>query len=222
MPREKFKDTQARAIKIEKILHRIYGGANCALTYWNDPFKLTIAVMLSAQTTDKSVNKVTPVLWEKYQSIENLANAKVPDIEDILHSIGLYKTKAKRVIDIANAVMIDFGGNVPKNMDDLQTLPGVGRKTANIVMNEGFGMPCGIAVDTHVDRIAHKLKLVKKSDDTPDKTESTLLKLFPKEIWGDINHEWVLFGRETCIARNPKCDVCPVKEYCPSKKPKLA
>lgn len=217
MPREKFKDTQARAIIIEKILHGIYGGANCALTYWNDPFKLTIAVMLSAQTTDKSVNKVTPILWEKYQSIESLANAKVTDIEDILHSIGLYKTKARRVIDIANAVIVKFGGNVPKNMDDLQTLPGVGRKTANIVMNEGFGMPCGIAVDTHVYRIAHKLKLVKKSADTPNKTESTLLKLFPKEIWGDINHEWVLFGRETCIARNPKCDVCPVKEYCPSK-----
>lgn len=217
MARESFKDKRERALLIESKLFDIYGGANCALLYWNDPFKLTIAVMLSAQTTDKSVNKVTPVLWEKYQSIESLANAKVTDIEDILHSIGLYKTKARRVIDIANAVMVNFGGNVPKNMDDLQTLPGVGRKTANIVMNEGFGKSCGIAVDTHVFRIAHKLKLVPNTADTPDKTEKNLLKLFPETIWGNINHEWVLFGRQTCIARKPKCDICPVRELCPSK-----
>lgn len=217
MARESFKDKRERALLIESKLFDIYGGANCALLYWNDPFKLTIAVMLSAQTTDKSVNKVTPVLWEKYQSIESLANAKVTDIEDILHSIGLYKTKARRVIDIANAVMVNFGGNVPKNMDDLQTLPGVGRKTANIVMNEGFGKSCGIAVDTHVFRIAHKLKLVPNTADTPDKTERNLLKLFPETIWGNINHEWVLFGRQTCIARKPKCDICPVRELCPSK-----
>lgn len=217
MARESFKDKRERALLIESKLFDIYGGANCALLYWNDPFKLTIAVMLSAQTTDKSVNKVTPVLWENYPTIESLSQAKISDIEDILHSIGLYKTKAKRVVDIANDVMIKFEGHVPSNMDDLQTLPGVGRKTANIVMNEGFGKPCGIAVDTHVFRIAHKLKLVPNTADTPDKTEKALLKLFPETIWGNINHEWVLFGRQTCIARNPKCDICPVKELCPSK-----
>lgn len=217
MARESFKDKRERGLLIESKLFDIYGGANCTLLYWNDPFKLTIAVMLSAQTTDKSVNKVTPVLWENYPTIESLSQAKVSDIEDILHSIGLYKTKAKRVVDIANDVMIKFEGHVPSNMDDLQTLPGVGRKTANIVMNEGFGKPCGIAVDTHVFRIAHKLKLAPNTADTPDKTEKFLLKLFPETIWGNINHEWVLFGRQTCIARNPKCDICPVKELCPSK-----
>ena len=217
MARESFKDKRERALLIESKLFDIYGGANCALLYWNDPFKLTIAVMLSAQTTDKSVNKVTPVLWENYPTIESLSQAKISDIEDILHSIGLYKTKAKRVVDIANDVMIKFEGHVPSNMDDLQTLTGVGRKTANIVMNEGVGKPCGIAVDTHVFRIAHKLKLVPNTADTPDKTEKALLKLFPKTIWGNINHEWVLFGRQTCIARNPKCYICPVKELCPSK-----
>lgn len=221
MARESLKNKQDRALEIESRLNSIYGEASCALDYWGDPFKLTIAVMLSAQTTDKSVNKVTPLLWEKYPYIEDLANAKQADVEDILHAIGLYKTKARRCIDIANTILINFSGKVPNNIADLQTLPGVGRKTANIVMNEGFGIPVGIAVDTHVFRIAHKLKLVGKAIDTPDKTEAELLRIYPKETWGNINHEWVLFGRQTCIARHPKCTNCPLKDLCPSSETNL-
>ena len=123
--------------------------------------------------------------------------------------------KSKHAVGIAQMIMADFGGQVPPDMNDLQKLPGVGRKTANIVLNEGFGIVEGIAVDTHVNRIAHRLKLVPKDDD-PSKTERALLKLYPREMWGPINHQWVLFGRQTCIARRPKCAECFLGDLCPS------
>ena len=171
--------------------------------------------MLSAQTTDVAVNKVTPTLWQRYPTIADLAQADPNDVADIISSIGFYRNKSKNAIGIAQIVLADFGGEIPRDIDELQKLPGVGRKTANVVLNEGFGIVEGIAVDTHVNRIAHKLKLVPKDDD-PKKTEIALLKLYPRQYWRHINHQWVLFGRQICIARRPKCEECFLADLCPS------
>ena len=199
MPRESLKAKKERALIVAERLHERYPGFTTELKIDNDPFHLVIAVLLSAQTTDKAVNKVTPVLWERYPRIEDLASAQVEDVEEIIRSIGFFHTKAANAIKAARMVIAEFGGEVPQTMEDLQRLPGVGRKTANIVMNVAFGQAEGIAVDTHVFRITHKLKL--SNADTPSKTEQDLLKVFPRETWSDINHEMVLFGRDTCIAR---------------------
>lgn len=214
MARESLKSRRERALAVATRMNEHYPAAECALDYGGDPFRLTIAVLLSAQTTDKSVNKATPALWERYPSPADLAGADLGDVEDILRSIGLYRSKAKNCIACAQMVVGEFGGQVPRTMEELVRLPGVGRKTANIVLNEGFGIVEGIAVDTHVHRIAHKLNFSRA--ETPLATEQDLLKLYPREYWGPINHQWVLFGRETCIARRPKCDACFLVDLCPS------
>lgn len=216
MPRETMKDKRARALLVAERMNEQYPAAECALVYGGDPFRLTIAVLLSAQTTDKGVNKVTPALWERYPTPADLASANVIEVEQIIRTIGFYHTKAANVIKCAQMVVSEYGGEIPQDIDELQRLPGVGRKTANVVLNEAFGIVEGIAVDTHVFRIAHKLKLVGPASDTPAKTEDALLKLYPREWWGPINHQWVLFGRETCIARRPKCDACFLCDLCPS------
>lgn len=221
MPRETNAYKRERAIKIEERMSAHYPDAECSLDYGRDPFRLTIAVMLSAQTTDAGVNKVTPTLWKRYPRIEDLAQADVREVSSILSSIGCYKVKAARAIQIAQMVMTDFGGEIPPDMDKLQRLPGVGRKTANIVLNEGFGIVEGIAVDTHVNRIAHRLKLVPRDDD-PAKTEAALLKVYPPEYWGRINHQWVYFGREFCTAKRPRCCECFIGDLCPSNACKQA
>lgn len=214
MPRESMKAKRERALAVEERMNIHYPEAECALVYEGDPFRLTIAVLLSAQTTDKGVNKVTPVLWERYPTPADLAQADVEEVQAIIHSLGYYRSKAANCIKCAQMVVSEFGGEVPHTMEELQRLPGVGRKTANIVMNEGFGIVEGIAVDTHVFRIAHKLRL--SSADAPLKTEQDLLALYPRELWGPINHQWVLFGRETCIARRPQCEECFLADLCPS------
>ena len=216
MPRETMKDKRERALQVADRMNEHYPAAECALHYWGDPFKLTIAVLLSAQTTDKGVNKVTPALWERYPNPAALASADVHDVEDIIRTIGFYRTKAANVIKCAQMVVADYAGEVPRDIDELQKLPGVGRKTANVVLNEAYHIVEGIAVDTHVFRIAHRLKFAGPSADTPAKTETALLKLYPRELWGPINHQWVLFGRETCIARRPKCGECFICDLCPS------
>ena len=214
MPRESKKAKRERALAIEERMNEHYPEAECALEYEGDPFRLTIAVLLSAQTTDKAVNKATPALWERYPTPADLAQAHVRDVEDIIHSLGFFHTKAANCIKCAQLVVSEFGGEVPRTMEELQRLPGVGRKTANIVMNEGFGIVEGIAVDTHVFRVARKLGISKA--DTPLKTEQDLLEIYPRELWGPINHQWVLFGRETCIARRPLCGECFLSDLCPS------
>lgn len=219
MPREKKADKQIRAIAVAQRMNEHYPEAECALHY-TTPFTLTIAVLLSAQTTDAGVNKVTPLLFERYGTPEAMAQANPTDVANIIHSIGFYRNKAKNCISCAQMIMSEFGGEVPRTMEEIQKLPGVGRKTANVVLNEAFGIVEGIAVDTHVFRIAHRLKFSSASSDTPSKTEADLLKLYPKEYWGPINHQWVLFGRETCIARKPKCADCFIADLCPSA-PKL-
>ena len=216
MPREAKHKKLERAIEVAQQLDKLYANEKCPLKYWESPFKLTVAVMLSAQTTDTAVNKVTPTLWQHYPTPKNLSNANMPDVQTILRPIGFHKTKAKNCIGIAKMVDGEFGGNIPRSIDALQKLPGVGRKTANVVLNEAFGIVEGIAVDTHVFRIAHKLKLVSKAANTPQKTEDELLKLYPKKYWANINRNWVLFGREVCSAKNPRCNTCPVAGVCPS------
>lgn len=214
MPRESFKARRERALAIAHLLAARYPAAQTELIFDGDPFHLVIAVLLSAQTTDKAVNKVTPVLWARYPTIPDLAAARVEDVEDILRSIGFFRTKAKNVIGCARMILEDFGGRVPETMPELERLPGVGHKTANIVTNVAFGNVCGIAVDTHVFRITHLLRL--STGKTPDETEADLLKLYPKEYWEPLNHQLVLFGREVCIARRPKCTECELAPHCPS------
>ncbi len=172
--------------------------------------------MLSAQTTDKAVNKVTPKLFSKYPTPNDLAEASQSEVAKIISSIGLYKNKSAHAIGIAQLVVSEYGGEVPCDIDELQKLPGVGRKTANIVMGEGFGKSVGIAVDTHVNRIAHKLKLVPTKVNDPNKVEQELLRVFEQSRWGEVNHTFVLFGREFCNAKNPKCDTCPIRDLCPN------
>ena len=210
------KSKRERVIEVERRMNEHFPEAECALVFDGDPFRLTIATLLSAQTTDAGVNKVTPELWRRYPTPSDLAAADVRDVEEIIHSIGFYRNKAKNCVATAQMVVSEFGGEVPQNYDDLQRLPGVGRKTANIVMNTGFGIVEGIAVDTHVFRVAHKLKL--SSAKEPSKCEQDLLKIIPKELWGPVNHQWVLFGRQVCIARRPQCADCFLADICPSAK----
>jgi endonuclease-3 len=192
-----------------------YPQAQCALQF-HDPFTLTIAVLLSAQTTDAAVNRVTPELFARWPDAHALAQANPRDVEQVIRIIGFFRVKARNCVACAQMLLSDFGGEVPASMEELIRLPGVGRKTANIVLNNAFGIVEGIAVDTHVFRIAHKLRFSPKSSDTPAKTEKDLLALYPREMWGPINHQWVLFGREVCIARRPRCLECPLSDLCPS------
>ena len=214
MPRESLKSKRERARLVCERMGEHYPNAEPALDFGGDPFRLTIAVLLSAQTTDAAVNKVTPVLWQRYPEIEDLAAADVADVAEILRSIGFFRTKAANCVKCAQMVLSEFGGEVPHTYEELQRLPGVGRKTANIVMNAAFGIVEGIAVDTHVFRIAHKLKLSNAKD--PSKTEADLLKVIPQELWEPVNHQWILFGRQICNAKRPKCDECFLSDLCPS------
>ncbi len=215
MAREKKADKLARAIAVAARMEEHYPQAECALHY-TTPFTLTIAVLLSAQTTDAAVNKATPALFARFGTPEAMAQANPEDVAELIHSLGFFRTKAKNCVACAQMIMADFGGEVPRTMDEMQCLPGVGRKTANVVLNEAFGIVEGIAVDTHVFRIAHKLKFAGPSADTPAKTEKALLTLYPRQYWGPVNHQWVLFGREYCIARRPRCADCFINDLCPS------
>ncbi|MDO4183135.1 MAG: endonuclease III [Coriobacteriia bacterium] len=215
MARESLKSKQQRAAVIEARMFDHYGGGECSLDYEN-PFHLTVAVVLSAQCTDAAVNKVTPALFEAYPTPYDMAQARVEDIERIIHSLGFFRSKAQKLVGLAQTLVANFGGEVPADFQALQTLPGVGRKTANVVMCEAFKQAEGIAVDTHVFRIAHMLKLAGPTADTPEKTEEVLLKVFPREDWLYINHQWVHFGRDFCVARRPRCAECFLNDVCPS------
>lgn len=215
MPRERVADKKARAAEVERLMYGHYGPGVSSLDYL-DPFQLTVAVVLSAQCTDAAVNKVTPLLFAKYPDAAAFAQARVEDLEEIIHPLGFYHAKARNLVKLGQTCLAEFGGEIPNDLELLQRLPGVGRKTANVVMAEAFKNAQGIAVDTHVFRIAHRLKFAGPSADTPDKTERALLKLHPKEDWLYINHQWVHFGRDYCRARNPKCPECFIAHLCPS------
>lgn len=216
MPRETNASRRERAIEVCERLNRRYGPVECFLDHQN-PFRLVISVLLSAQTTDAQVNKVTPELFRRWPTPYEMAGASVADVMDVIKSLGFYKTKAKHCVEAARMIVADYGGEVPSTMRELQKLPGVGRKTANIVLNVGFGIVEGIAVDTHVNRIAHRLALSPKTHEKePLKTEQDLLKILPYEYWESVNHQWISFGREICSARSPKCAECPLADLCPS------
>lgn len=216
MPRETNAAKRERAIEVCERLDRRYGPVECFLDHEN-PFRLVISVLLSAQTTDAQVNKVTPELFRRWPTPEAMAGATPTEIAEVIKSLGFYKTKAKHCVEAAQMIVADYGGHVPADMKELVKLPGVGRKTANIVLNVSFGIVEGIAVDTHVNRIAHRLKLSPKTHEKePLKTEQDLLKILPKEFWRNVNHQWIKFGREICDARKPLCSECPLSDICPS------
>lgn len=216
MPRESKKAKVERAVEVCRRLDEKYGPVECFLDHTN-PFRLVISVLLSAQTTDAQVNRVTPELFRRFSTPEAMAAASPEEVAEIIRSLGFYKTKARHCVEAAQAIVADFGGEVPHTMAELTSLPGVGRKTANIVLNVSFGIVEGIAVDTHVNRIAHRLGLSPKTHaKEPLKTEQDLLAILPRELWKDVNHQWIRFGREVCPARSPKCEGCPLEDICPS------
>ena len=196
-------------------LDELFPSARCELFYKKD-YELVIAVMLSAQTTDKSVNAVTPILFDKYPSLEALNEAPIKDIEEIIKSIGLYKNKAKNLKGIVKNLLERFNGQVPSSKDELMTLPGVGNKTAGVIRAEIFLIP-DLPVDTHILRISKRLNLVKK-DDEPIDVERKLKKLIPEERWIKSHHQLIHFGRYFCTARSPQCQNCKIKDMCGYKR----
>ena len=216
MPRELKADKIVRAAQVEERMQQHYGLGEASLDYDGDPFKLVVAVVLSAQCTDAAVNKATPALFRAYPTCYEMAQAKVPDVEEYIHSLGFFRAKARNLVALSQMLVADFDGQVPNDMSLLQKLPGVGRKTANVVMAEAFKNAEGIAVDTHVFRIAHRLKFAGPSADTPDKVERALLGIYPREDWLYINHQWVHFGRDYCRAQRPLCSECFIADLCPS------
>ncbi|NLY71058.1 MAG: endonuclease III [Clostridiales bacterium] len=191
-------------------LEKLYPDAGSALEYKNI-FQLLISVVLSAQTTDISVNKVTPKLFEKYPDAASLAAADQNEVEDILRQIGLYKNKAKNIIALSKILIDEYDGQVPDDYNKLITLPGVGRKTANVVLAVGLGEP-RIAVDTHVFRLSNRIGLTKEKDTL--KTELALMKIIPKDHWIKMHHALIWHGRAVCSARNPKCAECGIEDLC--------
>ena len=199
-----------RTLNAIRILKKEYPEAICSLTATN-PFELLVAVRLSAQCTDARVNMVTPALFEKYQTLDDYANADLKDVEAMIKSCGFYHDKAKSIIGMAKMVRDDFGGIVPDNIDDLVKLPGVGRKTANLIVGDVYGKE-SIVVETHMIRISNRIGLVNVKD--PVKIEMALKKVVPADEGADFCHRIVLFGRDTCSARKPKCDTCPMADNC--------
>ena len=199
-----------RALKAIEALKELYPEAICSLNASN-PFELLVATRLSAQCTDARVNLVTPALFERYKTVEDYAAADVKDIEKYIHSCGFYKSKAESIVGMAQKILSDFGGEVPDNIEDLTTLPGVGRKTANLIIGDVYGK-AAIVVDTHCIRITNRLGLVKEKD--PKKIELALKKIIPAEEGSDFCHRIVLFGRDICSARKPKCEECTLFDFC--------
>ena len=205
------------ALILFKKLKEYYPDATCSLDF-KEPFQLVVAVMLSAQCTDERVNKTTPELFSKCRTIQDFANIDINELEKIIHPCGFYKNKAKNIKLCAKQVLENFNGVVPHTMKELTSLAGVGRKSANVIMLEVFGIAEGVAVDTHAKRISNLIGLSKEKE--PEKIEQDLLKTFPKECWKDLNHLLVWHGRNVCVARNPKCDICPVSDFCKFNKSK--
>lgn len=199
------------AIQIIEILKTTYPDAKCSLDF-TTPFEMLVAVILSAQCTDERVNKTTPSIFAKYSTPEDFNAMPLELLEELIHPCGFYKNKAKNIKLTANMIIEKYNGKVPDNMDDLLSLPGVGRKTANVVMLEAFNKPQGIAVDTHAKRLSNRIGF--SSEETPEKIEQDLLKLFPHEYLKDINHVLIYHGRAICTARSPKCEQCSIKGYC--------
>ena len=204
--------TKSQRIFFSHYLEELFPDAKAELDFTNN-FELIVAVVLSAQTTDIAVNKVTKDLFKKYPTPNDLMHADVEDVMETIKTIGLYKTKARNIIGLAKRLVEDYGGLVPSERKDLESLPGVGRKTANVVLSNAFGIPA-LAVDTHILRISKRLGLADETDDVLE-VEMKLNKQFPKELWHKLHHQLIFFGRYHCIARKPNCDTCKMQDICP-------
>ena len=198
-------------IKIIEILKKTYPDAKCSLDF-STPFELGIAVMLSAQCTDERVNKTTPNIFKSYNTPQDFIKMPLSQLENLIHPCGFYKTKAKNIKAYSEKLLKDYNGTLPQDINKLMELPGIGRKSANVIMLEAFNKPVGIAVDTHVKRISTRLGLTTNTD--PQKIEQDLIKIIPKEYFKDVNHIFIWHGRNICLARNPKCDICPLSNFC--------
>jgi endonuclease-3 len=202
-----------RLQKIFAALDARFPHAECALHHKN-AFELLVATILSAQCTDERVNKVTPELFRKYPTPQDYVGLPQHELEQMIHSTGFFRNKAKSIIGAATKIVQDFGGKVPQTMDELLSLPGVARKTANVVLGTAFGIASGVVVDTHVFRITHRLKLTNQK--TPEKVEQDLMKLVPQNRWVSFSHQVIMFGRQICLARKPLCGECPLATLCDS------
>lgn len=215
MARESKRDKVERAAQVFDLLALEYPDAHCELEFLN-PFQLGVATILSAQTTDVRVNMVTPPLFRAYADAEALASAQQEDVEEIIRTTGFFRNKAKNIIGFARGLMADHGGEVPRTMAALAALPGVGRKTANVVLGNAFGIDEGVVVDTHVKRLAALLGLTR--EETPEKVEKDLVAIFPRERWTLLSHLLIWHGRRVCDARKPKCEMCTLAYLCPSSR----
>ena len=210
--RRRFAPAAARAPEIYSLLAREYPDARCALDHRN-PFELLVATILSAQCTDKQVNLVTPALFAKYPDAKSMSIANPDDLEDLIRSTGFYRNKRKSLLGMSAAVAEKHGGVVPRTMEELVKLPGVGRKTANVVLGNAYNIE-GVVVDTHVTRLSLRLRFTRETD--PVKIEQDLVRLFPRHQWTMLSHLLISHGREVCIARRPLCEKCVVNDLCPS------
>jgi len=210
---KKFQDRRERVSVILPLLKKLYPKARCSLDYRN-PFQLIIATILSAQCTDERVNKVTPDLFRKYPNVKALASADQTELEKDIQSTGFFRNKAKSLRGMAAAIVEHHQGQVPQTMKDLTHLPGVGRKTANVVLGNAFGIAEGIVVDTHVARVSARLALTKETD--PEKIEQDLMQILPPQEWTLFSHLLIFHGREICQARKPRCSACPLLPNCPA------
>lgn len=204
---------EERCSRVVSLLRKAHPAAACSLRF-SSKLQLLIATMLSAQCTDTRVNLVTRSLFRRYRTARNFATAPIRELEAAVRSTGFYRNKAKNIQKACQAIVERFGGRVPETMDDLTSLPGVGRKTANVVLGVGFGKAEGVVVDTHVTRIANRLGLTTHTD--PRKIEQDLMRIIPKKDWIDLAHLMIAHGRAICQARKPKCPACPVRGLCPS------
>ncbi|WP_437186122.1 endonuclease III [Planctomicrobium sp. SH668] len=201
-----------RAKKVVAKLDKEFPSPECALVHRN-PYELTVATILSAQCTDARVNMVTPALFEEFPTPQRLAVADLSRVEELIQSTGFFRAKANNIVGMAQKLVSDFNGELPRTIDELTTLPGVGRKTANVVLGVAFGIASGIVVDTHVKRITNLLGLT--TSQNPEIIERELMMLLPKPAWIAFSHQIILHGRKTCIARRPKCVECPLLKLCP-------
>ncbi|MBN1499439.1 MAG: endonuclease III [Spirochaetes bacterium] len=204
--------TESRADTVFRLLHKHYGTVKPGLEY-SDIYQLTIAVVLSAQTTDKQVNKITPVLFSKYPDFCSLQSADITEIEGIVKSTGFFRTKASNIVRLARCICLDYDGKVPDKIEELIKLPGVGRKSANVILAQGHNIP-GLAVDTHVKRLSQRLGL--STGKEPDKIEKDLKNIYSEKLWSEVHLLLIHHGRNKCHARKPECITCPVRDLCNS------
>ncbi len=204
-----------RTLEIIKRLHEEYPGAKCSLTFRN-PFQLLVATILSAQCTDERVNQVTPALFKRFPKPHDMAGARAEELEELIKSTGFFRNKTRSLLGMSNAVVERHGGKVPDEMDELVELPGVGRKTANVVLGNAFDKSAGVVVDTHVTRLSQRLGLTQQTDAV--KIELDLMELVPRDEWTVISHLFIDHGRAVCKAPTPRCEVCLLNDICPSSR----